>query len=55
MRVLISASTFPLDPGDGLPRFVYDLCQALATHVDKCPTAQSIKDSVQIGWTADIS
>jgi len=28
--------------------------RALASHVDKCPTAQSIKDSVQIGWTADI-
>lgn len=29
--------------------------RALASHVDKCPTAQSIKDSVEIGWTADIS
>jgi hypothetical protein len=28
--------------------------RALATHVAKCPTAQSIKDSVQVGWTADI-
>jgi glycosyltransferase involved in cell wall biosynthesis len=30
MRVLISASTFPLRPGDGLPRFVLDLAQSLA-------------------------
>ena len=28
--------------------------RALASHVDKCPTAQSIKESVEIGWTADI-
>ncbi len=30
MRVLVSSSTFPLRPDDGLPRFVYDLAQALA-------------------------
>ncbi len=29
--------------------------RALASHVDKCPTAQSIKDSVEIGWTADLT
>lgn len=29
--------------------------RALASHVDKCPTAQSIRDSVEIGWTADIT
>lgn len=29
--------------------------RSLATHVDKCPTAQSIKDSVAISWSADIS
>jgi glycosyltransferase involved in cell wall biosynthesis len=34
MRVLVSASTFPIRPGDGLPRFVFDLCQALAVHCD---------------------
>ena len=28
--------------------------RALATHVDKCPTAQSIKSSVRIQWTADV-
>lgn len=33
MRVLISASTFPVREGDGLPRFVYDLAQALTKHV----------------------
>ena len=27
--------------------------RALGTHVSKCPTAQSIKDSVEITWTAD--
>jgi len=25
----------------------------LETHVSKCPTAQSIKDSVEVTWTAD--
>jgi uncharacterized OsmC-like protein len=28
--------------------------RALETHVSKCPTAQSIKNSVEITWTADI-
>ena len=27
--------------------------RALETHVSKCPTAQSIKDSVEITWTAE--
>jgi glycosyltransferase involved in cell wall biosynthesis len=30
LRVLISSSTFPIRPDDGLPRFVYDLGEALA-------------------------
>jgi uncharacterized OsmC-like protein len=29
--------------------------RALASHVAKCPTAQSIKDSVEISWTADVT
>ena len=28
--------------------------RALARHVDKCPTAQTLKGSVEIAWTADI-
>ena len=28
--------------------------RALETHVGKCPTAQSIKDSVAVTWSADI-
>lgn len=28
--------------------------RALASHVEKCPTAQSIKGAVEIGWTADV-
>jgi uncharacterized OsmC-like protein len=27
--------------------------RSLETHVSKCPTAQSIKDSVEVTWTAD--
>jgi len=34
VRVLISASTFPIREGDGLPRFVYDLAQALTKYAD---------------------
>ena len=29
--------------------------RALDTHVAKCPTAQSIKDSVEVTWTADVT
>ena len=27
--------------------------RALETHVDKCPTAQSIKESVEVTWSVD--
>jgi glycosyltransferase involved in cell wall biosynthesis len=32
MRALITASTFPLRPDDGLPRFVFDLAEHLTAH-----------------------
>jgi organic hydroperoxide reductase OsmC/OhrA len=28
--------------------------RALATHVEKCPTAVSLKGAVEVSWTADI-
>ena len=28
--------------------------RALETHVDKCPTARSIKEAVQVTWSADV-
>ena len=28
--------------------------RALARHKDKCPTAQSLKGAVEVGWTADV-
>jgi len=28
--------------------------RALATHVARCPTARSIKDSVEIAWTVEL-
>jgi uncharacterized OsmC-like protein len=28
--------------------------RALASHVAKCPTAQSIKESVAVDWTAEV-
>jgi glycosyltransferase involved in cell wall biosynthesis len=33
-RILVCASTFPLAEDDGSPRFVYDLCQALARNAE---------------------
>lgn len=27
--------------------------RALATHVSKCPTAQSIKHSIEVSWSVD--
>jgi uncharacterized OsmC-like protein len=36
----------------GAPRDKVD--RALATHVDKCPTAQSLKGAVEITWSAEI-
>jgi len=29
--------------------------RALARHLDKCPTAQSLKGAVTVSWTADIT
>jgi len=28
--------------------------KALARHVDKCPTAQSLKGAVEISWTVEV-
>lgn len=28
--------------------------RALSTHVDKCPTAQSLKGAVEVTWSADV-
>ncbi len=39
-------------PG-GAPRDRVD--RALATHVDRCPTACSLKGAVEITWSADVS
>ena len=43
---------YTIRPPAGADREKVD--RALASHVDKCPTAQSLKDSVEIRWTADI-
>lgn len=42
MRVLISASTFPIRLDDGLPRFVYDLAEALAA---RCEVTALVPDA----------
>jgi glycosyltransferase involved in cell wall biosynthesis len=42
MRVLISTSTFPIRADDGLPRFVYDLAEALA---DPCDVTCLVPDA----------
>ncbi len=38
---------------DGAPRDKVN--RALQTHAAKCPMAQTLKDSVEITWSADIS
>jgi len=43
MRVLISTSTFPIRADDGLPRFVYDLAEALA---ESCEVTCLVPDAV---------
>ena len=43
IRTLISTSTFPLKPKDGLPRFVLDLAEALA---EKCDVIVLAPDAV---------
>jgi len=42
VRVLVTASTFPLRPDDGIPRFVADLCQALAS---RCEVTALVPDA----------
>ena len=37
---------------DGADREKVD--RALETHVDKCPTAQSLKGAVEVRWSADV-
>ena len=44
---------YTIRPPAGAPRDKID--RALATHVAKCPTAQSIKDSVKVSWSAEIA
>lgn len=40
-RILINTSTFPCDPNDGSPRFVYDLATHLSDHFDIVVVAPS--------------
>jgi len=47
MRVLISASTFPVREGDGLPRFVFDLAQSLAKYADVTALAPDAPGAAQ--------
>ncbi len=42
MRVLVTASTFPIRPDDGLPRFIQDLCEALAR---RCEVTALVPDA----------
>lgn len=43
---------YTIRPPAGASRDKID--RALASHVAKCPTAQSIKDSVELSWSAEI-
>ena len=52
LRVLITASTFPVRPRDGIPRFVVDLAQALAKHCEVtvlAPDAPGVTKRERIG------
>ncbi len=43
---------YKIRPPAGAPRDKID--RALASHVAKCPTVQSLKDSVEVSWSAEI-
>ena len=52
VRILISTSTFPITLDDGLPRFVYDLADALSEHADVfvlAPDAPLARKQEQMG------
>lgn len=54
-RVLISSSTFPLQRNDGLPRFVYDLAEALSDWCEVTalvPAAPGVQQREQFGRVA---
>lgn len=46
MRILVSASTFPVDPDEGTPRFVYDLATALAEDAEVSVLVPHVPGSV---------
>ncbi len=51
-RILVSSSTFPLDLSDTLPRFVYDLANALTAHGEVCalvPDAPGVPRETRLG------
>jgi len=52
LRVLVTASTFPVQDGDGLPRFVFDLAAVLAEHcrvIALAPDAPGARVREQMG------
>ena len=51
----VSRKPFSNKPATRLKVSSGNLDRALETHQSKCPTAQSIKDSVEFGWTTDIT
>lgn len=55
MRILITTSTFPVVPDDGIPRFILDLAQALSEHAAVtvlAPDSQGAKIQEQLGAVA---
>ncbi len=52
-RLLIPATTIPVNPGDGTPSFVLDLAERLAAHFDVtvlAPRVPGAKNVDEIGW-----
>jgi len=43
---------YTLDPGPDADR--EKVARALETHVDKCPTARSLRGAVEVTWSADL-
>ncbi|MCH8878654.1 MAG: glycosyltransferase [Planctomycetes bacterium] len=52
MRVLISASTFPIKRDDGTPRFVYDLAEALSRRCEVTVLAPDAPGAARQEWMA---
>ena len=54
MRILISASTFPIKRDDGSPRFVYDLAEALSHRCEVTVLVPDTPGAAPQEWMAGV-